>query len=126
MRGAGARLVTAMLVASALSGCTRGLSIHVDYGQQGVQFSFWTNGWFPRRETPCIWLFQVADERTKMIVVERKNADRCVKLDILRLSQATPGLVGKGVASSLVPGRIYRASFVADGEQGRSEAWVAK
>jgi hypothetical protein len=126
MRGAGVRLVATMLVALALSGCTRGLSIHVDYDRQGAGFSFWTNGWFSRRETPCIWLFLVTDERTNMIVVERKNADRCVRLDTLRLSPEISGLEGKGNAGSLVPGRTYRASLIADGKQGRSQPWVAR
>jgi len=126
MRGAVLRIAMLMLVASAISGCTRGLTIRVDYDQRGAYFSFWTNGWFSQREKPCIWLFQVTDEKTNRTVVERKNANKCVRLEGLRLSPATPGLTGKGDGSSLTPGVAYRASLIAEGEQGRSERWIAQ
>lgn len=119
------RLASALFLTLVLSGCTQSLEIRLDHDQRGVSFSFWSDGWFPKRKIPCVWLFQIIDQGSGAIPIERRTANQCVTLGELNLSVTVRGLAGKGDSKSLVPGKLYRAEAVIEGGVARSKPWIA-
>lgn len=110
-----------------LTSCSKAMDIEVDFEGKEPTFSFFLHKplWSRHEISPCIWNFRISDYQTGRSVVTRVSGDQCVKVRRINLSKMMPGLSGQGDASSLTPGRRYRATVSAEEAIGRSEWWVA-